>query len=63
MLKNKTHEIVEVVRERERESKSLEKVGFDFDARKLIKYIAIKRIEFLREKKRIQLLRESLSFL
>ncbi len=63
MLKNKTHEIVEVVRERERESKRLVKIGFDFDAKKLIEYIGITRIDFLKMKKRIKLLRESLSFL
>ena len=61
MLKNKTHEIVEVVRERE--SKRLVKIGFDFVAKKLIVYIGITRIDFLKMKKRIKLLRESLSFL
>ena len=48
---------------RERESKRLVKIGFDFDAKKLIEYIGITRIDFLKMKKRIKLLRESLFFL
>ena len=59
----KKNETIEVVRERERESNSLEKIGFNFDVKNLKKYIEKRRIDFLKRKKRIKLLRESLSFL
>ena len=63
MRRNEINKTVEVVRERERESNSLGKIGFDFDAKKLIEYIKITRIDFLKVTKRLKLLRESLSFL
>ena len=64
MIKTVSEKTVETVRERERERESKSsKIGFSFDAKKLIKYIEIKRIDFLNVKKRIKLLRESLSFL
>ena len=67
MIKTVMNRTVEVVRERERErereSNSLGKIGFDFDAKKLIEYIKITRIDFLKVTKRLELLRESLSFL
>ena len=60
----KKRDTVDVVRERERESSNLKKIGFICDTKIKYKY-KLKRIEYhvRQQKRRLYLLRDTLSFL